>query len=122
MRDHIKGGTVIALTGPLGSGKTIFAKGIAEILEIGEEITSPTYTIISEYEGTHSFYHIDLYRTENIPEIENLGIEDFLYGDGVTVIEWSEKASPLLPEESIFVEIRINPDGSRQIIIEGIDL
>jgi tRNA threonylcarbamoyladenosine biosynthesis protein TsaE len=113
---------VIALSGPLGSGKTVFTKGIAKSLGITEEITSPTYTIVSEYSGDLILYHMDLYRTETDFELEHLGINEFLFGQGVTVIEWSEKAAAFLPEETIFVTIKIQDNETRSIHISGISL
>ena len=110
-------GTVIILTGPLGSGKTVFVKGIAKSLHIDEEITSPSFTIISNYHGDKELYHIDLYRINHSNEFEQLGLEDILYSDAITVIEWGEKAAGLLPEETITINFKIERDQKRIISI-----
>lgn len=112
--------SVISLEGSLGAGKTVFTKGIALGLEIFEEITSPTFTIISEYMGSVPLYHIDLYRIDSIEEMELLGLEEFLYGKGVSVVEWGEKAATLLPEDTIRITISIEKNGFRCIEIPGL--
>lgn len=110
---------VLCISGSLGSGKTIFAKGIAEALNIEEAIVSPTFTLIQEYCGTVAFYHLDLYRLADQDEFETLGGEELLYREGITLIEWGEKISELLPPETIFITISIESDGSRTIVIKG---
>ena len=117
-----KPGTVISLRGSLGSGKTVFTKGLAEGLGIGEAIVSPTFTLIQEYDGSLPLYHMDLYRIEGIEEFEMIGGEELLYGKGVTLIEWSEKIEELLPDSTIFVHIRIMPNQERMITLEGVQL
>ncbi|MFP4383243.1 MAG: tRNA (adenosine(37)-N6)-threonylcarbamoyltransferase complex ATPase subunit type 1 TsaE [Spirochaetia bacterium] len=111
-------GTIISLVGPLGSGKTVLTKGIAQGLEIEEEVTSPSFTIMFEYEGRLPMYHIDLYRLSGKAELEYLAFEDYLYGDGVSVIEWGEKMD-FLPPETVRITIEVNPDLSRKITFEG---
>jgi tRNA threonylcarbamoyladenosine biosynthesis protein TsaE len=113
-------GSVVALRGGLGAGKTCLTKGIARGLGIDETITSPTYTIISEYQGRLPFYHIDAYRLEGDGDFENAGGEEVLSGEGIAVIEWSERIPRSLPENTVFIEIIIS-GGSRRIIrISGI--
>jgi tRNA threonylcarbamoyladenosine biosynthesis protein TsaE len=107
-------GSIVALQGKLGAGKTVLAKGIALALGITEEITSPTYTIISEYEGKNPFYHIDAYRLSGDEEFRLLGAEDMLFGNGITVIEWPERLCSL-PKEIFRVEITIKENGKRII-------
>lgn len=111
-------GTIIALAGPLGSGKTVLTKGIARGLEIEEEVTSPSFTIMFEYEGRLPMYHIDLYRLSGKAELEYLAFEDYLYAGGVSVIEWGEKMDSL-PPDAIRIAIEVNPDLSRKITIQG---
>src|SRR6056297_4115191 len=113
-------GDIITLHGSLGCGKTTIVKGIADSLEIDDEITSPSYTLISEYEGRLSLYHMDLYRIESIEEFELLGAEELLYGSGVTIIEWAEKIEQLLPDNCISITFYINAAAEREIKIEGI--
>jgi len=74
-------GSVVALFGELGTGKTVFARGVARYLEVKQQVTSPTFTLINEYGGTIPLYHMDLYRLNNLPEIEDIGVEDYFYGD-----------------------------------------
>lgn len=117
-----KAGSVISLRGSLGAGKTVFAKGFAEELGITEAIVSPTFTLVQEYEGRMKMYHLDLYRLSGEDEFESMGGEDFLYSDGVTLIEWSEKIDSMLPDDTIHVEIGIHPDLTRKIEITGASL
>ena len=111
--------SVISLRGSLGAGKTVFAKGFAQELGITEAIVSPTFTLVQEYEGKMKMYHLDLYRLSGEDEFESMGGEDFLYSDGVCLIEWSEKISSMLPDYTIYVNITINEDLSRTIEITG---
>jgi tRNA threonylcarbamoyladenosine biosynthesis protein TsaE len=120
--ERLKKGSIVALEGGLGAGKTQFTKGIALGLGIREEITSPTYTIISEYEGTLPLYHIDTYRLKGSDDFINIGAEELLYGDGVCVIEWSNIVEDMLPEEKISIKIEILEDGKRLISILGMHL
>ncbi len=112
-------GTVVSLTGALGAGKTALVKGMAKGLGIDEEITSPTFTIISIYEGDIPLYHVDLYRIQESNELYDIGLEEIIYGDGITAIEWPEKAVNLLPEHTISITIQIQTDGKREIHIQG---
>ena len=114
-----KAGSVISLRGSLGAGKTVFAKGFAEELGITEAIVSPTFTLVQEYEGRLKMYHLDLYRLSGEDEFESMGGEDFLYSDGVTLIEWSEKIDDMLPEGTWYVDITIGDDLTRTVTIEG---
>lgn len=115
-------GTVISLRGPLGAGKTIIAKGIAEALGITEAIVSPTFTLVQEYEGRLPMHHLDLYRIDGIEDFEGIGGEELLYSAGITVIEWSEKIEHLLPIQTIRVTIEILANQNRQISIRGLAL
>jgi tRNA threonylcarbamoyladenosine biosynthesis protein TsaE len=111
-------GTVIALRGTLGAGKTCLAKGIARGLGVTETVTSPTYTIISEYEGTLPFYHIDAYRLSGDADFEALGAEELLYGEGITVIEWSERIPHSIPAEAWVIELNHAEGDVRKIGIK----
>lgn len=114
-----KGGEVISLRGSLGAGKTVLAKGIARELGITESIVSPTFTLVQEYDGRLKMYHLDLYRLSGEDEFESMGGEEYLYHDGITLLEWSEKIESMLPDETIYISITINDDQSRNIDIEG---
>lgn len=117
----LKKGDILAMQGTLAAGKTTITKGIAESLGVTEVITSPTFCLISEYEGKMPLYHFDVYRLEGPADFINLGSEDMLYGDGVSIIEWSEKIMEELPSSTII--IRLEPDSeqgtSRTITIEN---
>ena len=115
-------GSVISLRGSLGAGKTVFAKGFAEGLGITEAIVSPTFTLVQEYDGVLKMYHLDLYRLSGEDEFESMGGEDFLYPDGVTLIEWSEKIEDMLPDNTIFINITIDKDLKRIIDIREIEI
>lgn len=117
LADKLKAGDVIALTGPLGAGKTVFVQGVAESLGIREPVTSPTFTLISEYEGRMPLYHMDLYRLGSPEEFAWLGVEEMLNGTGISMVEWSERAMDELPGRTIHVSIDIREDGSRNISI-----
>ncbi|MDR3302876.1 MAG: tRNA (adenosine(37)-N6)-threonylcarbamoyltransferase complex ATPase subunit type 1 TsaE [Treponema sp.] len=108
-------GSVVALRGGLGAGKTWLTKGIALSLGVTEEVTSPTYTIISQYEGRLPLNHIDAYRLQGDDDFAALGAEDLLYGDGVTVIEWSERIPHSIPRNALVIDIAILDDGGRRI-------
>ena len=114
---YLKEGDVISLRGSLGAGRAVFAKGIAENLGIKEAIVSPT--IVQEYDGGLKMYHLDLYRLSGEDEFESMGGEDFLYSDGVCLIEWSEKIESMLPHSTIYIEIDILENGGRVRKAEG---
>jgi tRNA threonylcarbamoyladenosine biosynthesis protein TsaE len=118
---HLRKGVVVALFGGLGAGKTCFVKGLARGLGIEDDITSPTYTIISEYEGVLPLYHIDAYRLSGDAEFEDIGAADYLYGGGVSVIEWSERIPASIPADALTVTIEIREDGGRLFSISGIE-
>ena len=106
-------GDILALQGTLAAGKTQLTKGIARGLNISEPVTSPTFTIISEYYGRMPLYHIDVYRLNSSEDFLDLGVEDMLYGQGICIIEWSEKIMSELPDTAIEIDITVNDDGSR---------
>ena len=107
------------MQGSLAAGKTTLTKGIAQALGVKDTITSPTFCIISEYEGKMPLYHMDVYRLEGAEDFINLGIDDMLYGDGVCLIEWSEKIMNELPKKTIIVRLNSQQDNSRIIEIEN---
>ena len=115
----LKKGDIIAMQGTLAAGKTTITKGIAAALGITETITSPTFCLISEYQGTMPLYHMDVYRLDGTEDFINLGTDDMLYGDGVSIIEWSEKIMDELPSNTIVLKITPQDDGSRLIEIDN---
>ena len=119
--EKAKDGDLFALSGELGSGKTCFTKGLAQGLGVSAEyqITSPTFTLINEYPARCKLYHFDVYRLNNYSELEDLGYEEYLSGDGIVVIEWAEKIAKLIPGDSIFINFEYVDENSRKIIIRG---
>lgn len=114
------GGAILAFRGDLGAGKTTMAKGIAAGLGVSDEVTSPTFTIISEYEGRLRLCHVDAWRLGSFSEFEEIGGFDMVSGpDTLLLVEWSERLADNLPVASAIVDIRVLPDGSRSIRIEG---
>ncbi|MFU0789200.1 tRNA (adenosine(37)-N6)-threonylcarbamoyltransferase complex ATPase subunit type 1 TsaE [Virgibacillus proomii] len=109
----LKPGDVVTLDGDLGAGKTTFTKGIAAGLGVKRNVSSPTFTIIKEYEGEIPLYHMDVYRLEGSDE--DIGFLEYFNGDGVTVVEWSTFISDFLPEEKLEVHLTSNGEHSRTI-------
>lgn len=106
-------GEIFRLEGNLGVGKTVLAKGIAEGLGIMEPVTSPTFTIVHEYEGRLPLYHFDLYRIGDPDELYDIGFDEYLYGEGLCLIEWPEQGGDLIPDSA--VRIRIEKDLDKGI-------
>ena len=99
-------GTVFCLEGDLGVGKTVFTQGFAKGLDINEPINSPTFTIVQEYhEGKMPFYHFDVYRIGDVSEMDEIGYEDYFYGDGVCFVEWAELIMELIPDGAVWIKI-----------------
>lgn len=117
--EKLQKGDVVAMQGTLAAGKTTITKGIADALGVKDTITSPTFCLISEYEGKMPLYHMDVYRLDSEEDFENLGTEDMIYGDGVSIIEWSEKIMGALPKKTIVLKLEPEEDGSRVITIEN---
>ena len=111
-------GSVLALYGDLGSGKTCFVQGLAEAFEVEEIVNSPTYTIINEYHGRLRLNHVDLYRLKSEADVLPLGLDELLEGNGITLIEWPERISSLLPESTIHVYFDFVDLNRRRIRIE----
>ncbi len=106
LAEELPAGTVMALHGDLGAGKTCFIQGFAAALGIDEPVTSPTYTLIGEYEGRLPLHHIDLYRLAGPEEALGLGLEEYFDANGITAIEWAERAEGLLPPDMLHIEIK----------------
>lgn len=103
--EKAEAGGVFCLFGDLGVGKTVFTKGFAAGLGVTDTVNSPTFTIVQEYEGRLPFYHFDVYRIEEPEEMEEIGYEDYFYGDGVCMIEWAGQIEELLPKEAVKIRI-----------------
>jgi tRNA threonylcarbamoyladenosine biosynthesis protein TsaE len=118
----LKPGDILAFYGDLGSGKTTMIKGICIGLGVKEQdiVKSPSFIMINEYQGKFPIYHIDLYRTKNLEEILSIGFDDYLYGEGVCLIEWAEKAEGQLPENIIKIELEAVSQTEREIKISDL--
>ena len=110
---------VVCLTGSLGAGKTTLIQGIAEGIGVKDYVTSPTFIIINEYQGRISFFHIDLYRLDNVDQIEDLGIEEYFDRGGACVIEWAEKLGELKPKSCHEIEIEIVSENERKLCVSS---
>lgn len=115
-----QGGEIVALNGELGAGKTAFTKGIASGLDISDYITSPTFALVNEYNGRVPLYHFDVYRLNDEDELLEIGFEDYIYGEGVSVVEWSLLVPNIIPGERINISIEkdINSDNNRSILLD----
>ena len=112
-------GDVVACIGPLGAGKTCFLQGLARGLGVMTDVTSPTFVLVNQYRGRLPVYHVDAYRTGSLGELVDLGLEEMLHGEGVTVVEWADKLLPLLPARTVTVTIAGLGDEPRQIELAG---
>ena len=114
-------GDIITLGGNLGAGKTTLTQSIGQGLSVPEDcyITSPTFSLLHEYPGRLPLYHMDLYRLAGEEEIEELGFEDYLYGDGICVIEWPERLGTLMPEERLHIELCFLDETARTAKLSG---
>ena len=115
----LKPNDVLALTGDLGAGKTMMTQSIARGMGIEDYITSPTFTIVQEYEGRIPFYHFDVYRIADSEEMYYIGFEDYLRKDGAVVIEWSEIIRNILPDERMQIDIVYAPEGGRYFTLNA---
>ena len=115
---QLRPGDVIALFGDLGAGKTTLTKGIAKGMNLSADIHSPTFTLIHEHPGAISLYHIDLYRLSGDDEAEDIGIEEYIYSSGVTIVEWADRMKSLLPSERLDIDLRMKCDDERELVFE----
>jgi len=110
-----KPGDLLAFYGELGAGKTCFIQGISQGLEVKDYVTSPSFTIVNEYQGKIHIYHFDLFRLDHAEDILELGYEEYFYGEGLTVIEWAEKIECFLPKEHLKIDINFKDYYQRKI-------
>lgn len=116
----VEKGDIICLTGDLGAGKTTLTKSIAKGLEVKGDVTSPTFNIIKEYTGRLPVYHFDLYRIGHVDEMYDIGYEEYFYGSGVCIIEWASQIRELIPEEHLWIEIKLGDTiDSREFYMRG---
>ncbi len=109
----LRGGDVVLLVGDLGMGKTVFARGLAAGLGVDpEQVRSPTFTLVNRYAGRMTVYHVDLYRVDRVEDLDELGLDEVLEGDGVAVVEWAERLGPYRPRR--FVEVRLTDRGGSE--------
>ena len=118
LSEFIEAGDIITLNGDLAAGKTTFVKGILSGLNFEYEVTSPTFTLINEYEARHRVIHMDCYRENNLQRWINLGIQDYFYSDDVKLIEWPEIISTLIPKDHISIILTSVSEFERKIYIK----
>ena len=112
-------GSILALKGDLGSGKTVFVKGLVAGLGSRADVTSPTFTIVHEYrQGRMPVYHFDFFRLENQESAARLGLDDYFFGDGVSVIEWADRFAELIPQQARWILFEIKSENQRAITFE----
>ena len=116
LADDLVAGSVLALKGELGSGKTLFTQAIVAALESDAAVTSPTFTIVHEYQGGRlPVYHFDFFRLENPQSAARLGLEDYFFSDGVSVVEWADRFEDLIPEQARWISFEIKSERQRAI-------
>ncbi len=120
MAKSLKRGDVVSLIGELGSGKTTLIQGICNGLGVKGYVTSPTFVMVNIYQGKVPVYHLDLFRLRGVQDLEGIGYEDYVYGQGVCLIEWGEKIRGLLPLTRIEVQLKRLGPGERRITINGL--
>jgi tRNA threonylcarbamoyladenosine biosynthesis protein TsaE len=115
----LRAGDIVLLTGDLGMGKTVFARGLAAGLGVDpDDVRSPTFTLVNPYRGRLPVYHVDLYRIEKETDLDELGLEDILGGDGVAIVEWAERLGPWMPAACVAVRIEDLGDSRRRLTID----
>lgn len=114
-------GEVVLLVGELGAGKTCLAQGVARGLGITEPVLSPSFVILRQYTGRLPLYHIDLYRMERLEEVADLGLDDYLYGDGLSVVEWAERGLGLFPSQHLLIELEFVSETQRRLLLHPRD-
>ena len=119
LAEDVGAGSALALTGDLGSGKTVFVKGLVVGLGSSADVTSPTFTILHEYRGGRvTVYHFDFFRLEDRQSVARLGLDDYFFGDGVSVIEWADRFPEFIPEQARWILFEIKSQNQRAIIIQ----
>ena len=115
----LKAGDVVSLSGELGAGKTAFVKGVADYFGFSGDVSSPTFTLVNEYDGEKiTLYHFDAYRLENVNINDLDWMDDYLFGDGICLIEWAEFIAPVLPENTVYIDIAKRSEFCREITLK----
>jgi tRNA threonylcarbamoyladenosine biosynthesis protein TsaE len=112
----LRAGDVVVLAGELGTGKTVFAKGVARALGIADPVVSPTFTIVHEYEGTLPLVHVDVYRLDRLQELHDIGFDDLLGADAVTVVEWGDRVGALLPADRLEIRLELGARDDARVV------
>ena len=115
--DSLEGRTVVALDAPMGAGKTTLISRIAAMLNADDDVASPTFAIVNQYEGDRTIFHFDMYRIERVEEALDFGCEEYFASGELCLVEWPEKIEPLLPEDTMVVRIEIKSDTERRFVI-----
>lgn len=112
-------GATVVLNGDLGAGKTTLSQSVGLGLGVEDYITSPTFALVNEYEGRLPMYHMDVYRIEAVDELDDLGLDDYFYSDGVSVVEWGERIERFLPEHRLELRIEKVSESERRVIVQA---
>ena len=115
--DSLAGRTVVAFEAPMGAGKTTLISRIAAMLNADDDVASPTFAIVNQYEGDRTIFHFDMYRIERVEEALDFGCEEYFASGELCLVEWPEKIEPLLPEDTMVVRIEIKSDTERRFVI-----
>jgi tRNA threonylcarbamoyladenosine biosynthesis protein TsaE len=119
----LRAGDVVVLDGDLGAGKTVLTKGIATALGVAEPVVSPTFTVVREYDGTPPLVHVDVYRLDHLQELHDLGFDDLVGGEAVTVVEWGDRVSAVLPHDRLRVQLTAGDgDDDRVVAVDAAGL
>lgn len=111
----LESGDIVCLTGDLGAGKTSITKAIAAKLGIGDSVTSPTFTIVNQYFGEINLNHFDVYRIDHVEEMYDIGYEEYFYSEAINIVEWANLIEELIPDEHIWIDIRIGDDSLERV-------
>ena len=112
---ELEPGTCLGMDGDLGAGKTTFVQGLCRALEVAEPVASPTFVLLRVYRGRLAVYHFDTYRLEHVEELDDLGADEYLWGDGVSLVEWAERVAVALPPDRLSLRLEVLDDEARRL-------